>query len=333
MFEENKITPDNLGKGALPDLQDFRDYDYERIAEVFGAPTVDWNMGYEVPEVANIKVEDQDGSSSCVGQGFAKYAEVLERAENKNFTDLSSKFIYSQIFVSFGGGSYLRDGAKLVVNQGVAHEEHLPSYPATEEHMTRSVDITDEIRQHATAYKSKSYASIWHKNNMDTFAQAILQNKGCITGVYGTNTGWTVSGGFVKPPTASDTKPWGHAFYCVGYKMIEGKRYIKFLNSWGTGWGENGYGYLGEDYFTSSNIFSCWTLVDLPNPVGEHSMKLVILGGEQYLRDKNGLDFHIVNPYTLKKLLATGIIENEIPEAVDSINSSGNELAVLKQDE
>jgi len=290
-----------MGKGAVPDKQDWRDFDYERISEALGAPQIDWDKGYEVLESVGIKVEDQNGSGSCVGQSWSKYAEVLERVENKNFTDLSAKFIYSQIFLP-SGGAYLREGAKLVVNQGVAHEDHLESYPSTEENMTRLGDITDEMRNHASVYKSKSYASIWHKNNIDIFAQAILENHGCVTGAYGTNAGW--GKGFVEPPTEEEGRnnAWGHAFYCIGFNQIQGKKYIKFINSWGNGWGEMGYGYLSEDYFTSGNIFSAWTLVDLPNPVGEIDMLKLIKESEtasEVFVVSGGKRFWVMEPDTL----------------------------------
>lgn len=325
----NEASIKSFGKGAIPDKLDFRDYSYEYMSEVFGAPIVNWEEGYEVPESVGIKIEDQNGSSSCVGQSFAKYGEILERVENKNFTDLSAKYIYSQIFLP-GGGSYLRDGAKTVVEQGIATEERLPSYPSTEDFMTRSSDITDEIKKGASVYKSKSYASIWHKNNIDIFAQAILGNYGVVTGMYGTNQLWGEA--FVRPPTGGEepSKVWGHAVYCCGFRIIQGKKYIRFINSWSENWADQGYGYLGEDYFTSGNIFSAWTLIDSLNvSLGNYSMKLIILNGQQYLRDSKGFDHHIVNPYSLRGFIESGILENEVPEPVETINDSGKEWAVL----
>lgn len=246
--------------GGVPDPTDLRDFEYEKIRDIIlGAPSIDWDAGYTIPQTEGIKVEDQDGSSSCVGQSWSKYAEVLEKIENTGFTDLSAKYIYSQIFLQ-QSGAYIRDGAKLVVNQGVAPEHALPSYPATEADMRRVSDITEGTQAQARVYRAKSYASIWHKNKIDTFAEVIQQNNGCVTGVYGEGAGWQTA--YVSPPTTNNT--WGHAVYCVGYFKKDGKKYIKFINSWGTSWGDSGYGYLGEDYFNDF-VFSAWTLVDLPN--------------------------------------------------------------------
>jgi len=281
--------------GARPDPIDYRDFDYERLQKVLGKPTINWEEGFDI---AALKVEDQDGSSSCVGQAWSKYAEALNVVEESEFTDLSAKFIYSQIFIP-QGGAYIREGAKIVVNQGISPEQDLSSYPATEANMRKKEDITENIFKKAIPYKAKSYASIWHKNKIDKFAEAILQNHGVVTGVYGEHPGWQTA--WVKPPKNAD---WGHAIYCVGFVMVEGKKYIKFLNSWGTNWGESGYGYLGEDYFTTSNVFSAWTLVDLPNPIDDMDiLRLVkVSGGKDiYAIGKDEAKHLILNKHTFEK--------------------------------
>jgi len=248
------MIPNN--PGAVPDPIDSRDYNYNKLQRVLGKPTVNWDKGFEIDA---LKVEDQNGSSSCVGQAWSKYAEALNIVEESGFTDLSAKFIYSQIFMP-KGGAYIREGAKIVVNQGISPEKDLSSYPSTEANMRKKEDITKKISNKAIPYKAKSYASIWHKNKINKFAEAILQNHGVVTGVYGEQSGWETA--YVSPPTT--TNVWGHAIYCVGFFKKNNKKYIKFINSWGTSWGDSGYGYIGEDYF-NDNIFSAWTLVDLPN--------------------------------------------------------------------
>lgn len=40
-----------------------------------------------------------------------------------------------------------------------------------------------------------------------------------------------------------------HGFLFVGWKIIEGKMYWEFLNSWGRWWGDNGFGYWPLDWF------------------------------------------------------------------------------------
>src|SRR5262249_56575528 len=54
------------------------------------------------------------------------------------------------------------------------------------------------------------------------------------------------STGIIPMPSARDQLRGGHAVCIVGYD--DQKRQFKFINSWGTGWGDHGYGYLPYDY-------------------------------------------------------------------------------------
>nr|MBC8307409.1 C1 family peptidase [Pelagibacterales bacterium] len=276
--------------------------------EVFGATPIDFNSTFELEP---LKVEDQNGSSSCVGQAWAKYLEVLERKENNVFTDLSAKYIYSQIYLP-NGGAYIREGAKIVKGQGCSTEKTLPSYPSTEENMRDSSIINNDIRNEASIYRSKSYASITHKESIDLVAQAIIHNNGVVTGVYGDKDGWKRNrNGWVIPPKKRD---WGHAIFLVGYGIKEGRKYIKFINSWSKDWGNAGYGYLTEDYFESGNVFSLWTLVDLPNPLDEEFMYKRYIDSEQvqFIVKDNDLR-EIPDPSTLQLFMEMGWISPEEP--------------------
>jgi len=320
LFKKNDFIPKD--PGAHPERIDNRDKIYEEgmaFKSVEGSD-VDWNTGFELDP---IKVEGQNGSGSCVGQAWAKYLEVLERKENNNFIDLSAKFIYSQIYLP-DGGAFIRDGAKIAQKQGCSLETSLLSYPATEEHMRASGDITGAIRDEAKTYKSKEYRSIQHKNNMDIVALAIKQNSGVVTGVHGSHKGW--GGAWVTPPSISD-KIWGHAIYLVGYGIKEGKKYIKFINSWSEAWGDKGYGYLCEDYFTNGNIFALWTLVDLPNE--DTNDMLSIIGdkssGKQYVEGKDSKLHWIFNEIVLESFHEAGIVDKDVVQWKDNIQ--GHEIS------
>lgn len=56
-------------------------------------------------------------------------------------------------------------------------------------------------------------------------------------------------------PVNAPAGSWAHAILLVGYKkMLDGnnqqKWFFHFKNSWGTSWGEAGYGWISEDYIT-----------------------------------------------------------------------------------
>lgn len=97
--------------------------------------------------------------------------------------------------------------------------------------------------------------------DMDSIATAIKNNNGVILGISGMNNGTWLSADPLPPTTMTGT--WGHWVFAVGYCMRNGKRAIKFINSWGSSVGENGYQYLSEDYLPF--IWSAWTFIEVKN--------------------------------------------------------------------
>jgi C1A family cysteine protease len=48
----------------------------------------------------------------------------------------------------------------------------------------------------------------------------------------------------------------GHAIVIIGFD--DEKRRVKFVNSWGTAWGERGFGYVPYDYL-KKHMSDAWT--------------------------------------------------------------------------
>jgi len=253
--------------GAFQDRPDFRD---RQFSEVMGAAQPDWVKGYEIEGIS--KVENQNGSGSCVGQAFSKYAEVLHWYDEGIKVDLSAKFIYGQIYLP-QGGAYLRDAAKILVDKGDAEESLITSYEAQNapsEAFMRDLVLDHQALENAIKYRGKEYRNV--KIDIDEMALAIESGNGMVFAATGTNLGWATAD--VRKPLPNENK-WGHAIYAVGYGMRNGKKAIKFINSWGTGWGEDGYGWMNEDYFFQYEqapeiydplyIFQGWTIIDIKN--------------------------------------------------------------------
>jgi hypothetical protein len=259
----------NFSPGGIVDRIDHRDYLYEEVAG--GISQFDWNKGFDVEEelatrlnIPNFKltVKDQGNSYSCGGMAWGYLAEVLEALSTGTYEPRSAKYMYSQTYVP-GGGSRGRDNADIFVNQGVAREDVLTSYqnfsPPSEAFMERSQDITDLARTDAKLSKASAYAQVG--TSIEAVAIAIQKNHGVVLGVEGQNN-QTWQSEFPKPPK---TVEWRHWVYACGAKMIDGKKHVKIINSWGLGVGVNGVQWLGEDYF-KNNVFSGWTHVISPPP-------------------------------------------------------------------
>jgi len=276
--------------GCIPDPSDLRDLQYDDM--VAGAPEVDWNTGYDVEKdlglIVNIK--DQNGSSSCVGQGWAYYIAILNAFETSFYDETSAKAFYSQIFLP-GGGAYIREGGKLSVNWGAVSDLVVSSYdnhkPPSESFMRDISWKNARIDDIARMLQAKEYRVITAADNMNLFAMAIKNNHGVVGGLNGqNNNSWKT--GEPKPPAKVE---WAHCLYFGKFGIDELGKYIATPNSWGKRKKDalhpDGWQKLREDYFKSKFMFNPWTLVDKANyemtdasrkVMNENEKKIVIEG-------------------------------------------------------
>lgn len=64
----------------------------------------------------------------------------------------------------------------------------------------------------------------------------------------------------VENPENKTILVWHHALCMTGYKKINGNPYFEFINSWGSDWGDHGYGYFAENMVKSQHyIQDLWT--------------------------------------------------------------------------
>lgn len=251
----------NFNPGGVRDSVDTRDKIFHTQVGMAFSP-FDWTTGYDIENEMQLKmpVKNQGQSGSCGGQAWSYYGGVLEFMNtSKTFEERSAKFIYAQTFVP-GGGSFGRDNCNIAIKQGWAREVILTSYengqPPSEYFMEASGDITDTTRQDAKNAKALSYYNVIP--DIDTIAQSIRLGDGCILGVSGENNGTWLSA-YPQPPIG--TTRWGHWLYAGKAKLINGKKYIGVLNSWGAEVGEQGWQWLGEEYFTTGNVWNGWVLI------------------------------------------------------------------------
>lgn len=270
--------------GCKPDLLDTRDIPLSAIPPLFAPEELP--ASYTDPAFAALKVEDQNGSSSCVGQTFSKYAEALDYYDNEhNPADLSAKFLYSRIALP-GGGAYLRDACKVLSEQGCAPEALDPSYPADEARMTAKA-TAPEVVSGALRYKIRSFALV--PNTVPDIKRGIFEGHAVGIGSNVNGNGWGYNAvknrrGFVTMPKPDETYG-GHAYLLIGWDDTKTcpdgtKGAFRGRNSWGTGWGLNGDFWLS--YSDVSYLFTGWTIVDLPDELIDNARTLY-----QLVRDPN----------------------------------------------
>lgn len=237
------------GTGALESKYDPRDYWY-KPGDRGG---FDWSKGYDLETALGFKfvVKDQNGSGSCGGQAWSYYGEALSVVATGVYTPSSARWIYSHTHVP-SGGSNGRVNCDFCIKQGWVDEKYASSYnkgkPPREAFMRIVPELTNEALSDNEEQKALSYMQI--PTDIDMFAQALQDNAGMVLVLNGQDNG-TWRSAFPLPPTE---KEWGHFLFVCGALLIDGKKHLKVINSWGTDTGDNGYQYLSEDWFKDRHL-------------------------------------------------------------------------------
>jgi C1A family cysteine protease len=242
--------------GWIPDLPDQRDH-------LFAAPPA---VHAALPSAVDLTpncpaVYDQGQLGSCTANGIAAAIEFdqMKQALADIFTP-SRLFIYYNERVIEGtvgtdSGAQIRDGIKSISQKGACHEDLWP-YDITQ-FTTQPPDAAyaDGLKHVAVAYQR--------------VAQDLTQMKGCLADGYPFVFGFSVyhsfesqevaQSGHAPMPAADEQLLGGHCVAAVGYD--DANQWVKCRNSWGTGWGMQGYFTLPYAYLTQSNLSSdFWTI-------------------------------------------------------------------------
>lgn len=218
--------------GALKDKKDHRDYKVEELLVGVEIKRPSFQEGYSVIKKVypNMKRKDQGRTFSCVGQAWTLYKQILQKLDTGEETELSAFSVYNPIAIP-GTGSYIRDGGMRTVNYGLNKEATLPS-PKEEDQMTRKFDFKP-YEEEAAFYKNRIVAKT-DTQDIEKLADLIFLNNGIVSG-FGS-----------------------HAIYFDEYGILNGKRFIKSINSYGDD--TDIYWFEGK---VQGSLFSIWTAIDL----------------------------------------------------------------------
>jgi C1A family cysteine protease len=242
--------------GWLPDLPDKRDLMYAAPFEPGQALPPSMDLRSSCPPVY-----DQGQLGSCTANSIAAALEFDQMKQGETAVFAPSRlFIYYneraiEGTVNSDSGAQIRDGMKSVGNQGACSEDTWP------------YDITKfEVKPSDTCYQQAlQHRAILYKR----IVQDLGQLKGCLASGYPFVFGFTVyqsfesdavaQSGHAPMPGADEKALGGHAVMAVGYD--DANNWFIIRNSWGPGWGMQGYFTLPYDYVTSSNLADdFWTV-------------------------------------------------------------------------
>jgi C1A family cysteine protease len=227
-------------------------------------PTTVDNRNYCSP------IKNQYTLGACVSFSTTGVAEYFENLSYQTYISASELFVYYNIDANSpkskncDGGSTCQDGMKELKNTGVPPETcypyqigcPFPSVPAA-------------CNTEAAGYKSAAYTDLFQGTT--NLQQVITNIKSTVAAfhpvIYGfyvydqPYTDTNTNGGQWYVPCPNDVLAGGHANVIVGYddSMVISNPHCSISstgafisrNSWGTGWGVNGYGFVPYDYFTN----------------------------------------------------------------------------------
>jgi C1A family cysteine protease len=203
-------------------------------------------------------VADQGQTNSCVGNAVAAVIEQLDNKDGEH-TDASRLFIYWNARKLAGiedrdMGCHIRDAIKSTVSTGVASTETWPFVSGfVNREPSREAYVDAEKKKVGAYYRIGS-------NRLYELKYALGSGYPVVFGimVYPSlyKAGKT---GVIPIPAPGEKRLGGHAIKAVGYDDDFEGGCVIFQNSWGTGWGDKGFGYLPykfiEDEYLSDDYW------------------------------------------------------------------------------
>jgi C1A family cysteine protease len=209
----------------------------------------------------DVMIEDQDQLGSCTSNAIiGAYEIMLKRLYPEKYTELSRLFVYynTRIYyneLNIDSGAYLRDTLKSIKKYGVCAESIWPyEIDKFDEQPTPQAYID------AVARNINYYETLITQNEI---LQVLTLGKPVIIGTtIFDQFNYLDSSNYTLPmPRENEIGIGNHALCIVGYDLTRREYIIK--NSFGTGWGDNGYCLMSFEY-VEKYAFEKWYF-DIPD--------------------------------------------------------------------
>lgn len=205
-------------------------------------------------------VWDQGDIGSCTGHGVGALVAFRLKAEHGKVIQPSRLFIYYnervlENSVAEDAGAYIRDGIKSVAKVGVCNENLWPYDTTKYAQQPPQNAYTDALSFQALAYKRVP------KTRFKATLAAGLPIVFGFTVFDSFETAEVAKTGQVPMPAKSERQQGGHCVLLVGYDDATERWLCR--NSWGTGWGLQGYFTMPYAYLTNGLASDFWTITDI----------------------------------------------------------------------
>jgi C1A family cysteine protease len=201
-------------------------------------------------------VKDQGQLGSCTANMAANMYEYMCKRGKTSYVELSRLFIYKTtrwlLHLTGDTGAYIRSALGALVVYGAPPEEYYPydiskfdetpdvlnagfaqSFQVTKYfRLDKGIPSNEQLTARMKEYLAKGFCLGMGFTVFDSFEEA------------------ATNGGYIPYPKPTESVQGGHAVTVVGYdeKKSGGGAFL-IKNSWGTDWGERGYGWIPMKYF------------------------------------------------------------------------------------
>ena len=280
------------GMGWIPDIPDLRDYtlSHKAIKPMLKDIGVKKMESAGLPADLDLRrwfspIEDQEDLGSCTAQAGVGLIEYYEYRASRTYINASRLFLYkvtrNLLGLTGDTGAFLRTTMGAMALFGVPPEKYWPyltDHPDPQDPTMPHFDMEPTAFCYAFAanYQAINYFRLDPPN---TSTKTIVESaKTLLAAGLPSMFGFTVfssisqaaDDGAIPFPCANESVLGGHAMIVVGYddnkkivnttcnKQTKGAFLIR--NSWGTDWGDAGYGWLPYEYVLEGGTRDWWTL-------------------------------------------------------------------------
>jgi len=212
------------------------------------------------------QMEDQGYLGSCVAEATTSAYELMVRQEYPDkFTELSVLFVYynARLFennLRTNSGANIRSAMKAGKEYGLCRNDLWPYDIAKFDQEPPPAAYADALDRTISEY--------WRVPDNTTTVDTINQNRPVVIGmaIYSSFLSVNTDNPVVPEPSDTDYFEGGHAMVIVGYDLAQRQFLVK--NSFGTGWGMNGYCWIPFEY-ARQYVFERWAFTIKAQPTIE----------------------------------------------------------------
>lgn len=288
---ENVVLADNaetVGTGWIPPMPDLRDFTAEtkEIATISKQLKIKEDVSLKaIPGNVDLRqwcspIENQGSLGSCTANAAAGVVEYFEKRAKGKHIDASRLFIYKTtrnlMGVTGDTGAWLRNTMGALTLTGVTPEKYWPYNIATYDNEPSAFAYAIADNYEALRYfcHDPIGQNVPRSTVLARVKLYLAYGIPSMFGFYGFNSfGHSDVPGGIAFPCPGERAKWGHAIVAVGYddnKKIKNtvcnkKTTGAFLirNSWGTGWGDQGYGWLPYEYVLHGYALDFWSMLSM----------------------------------------------------------------------